>query len=182
VRFSDAATQVLTGAAVAWLPAESSVVYTQCWREEGGGDGCVVKWERRPDRKITRTMAVFSPGEADTEAERRARLVAARNAIGTRLDGASLLLAQTWADGARSVRIGAEQQLTWDPEQSALSVAGRAPGKVARLAPWIAQPLCVYTSPDAGLAVVELVYDPREAFVEGANLVSRFEIVAGAGR
>jgi hypothetical protein len=169
---------VLTGSAVAWLPAASTIVYTQCWREEGGGDGCVVKWERRSDRKVTRTIPVFLPGDADTEDTRRARLVQARNAIAPLLIGASLLSSRTWADGARPVSVGTRQQLSWDAEKSTLSVSGKS-RNVKQLAPWLARPIASFDGPDVDFVVVEMVYDPQHAFTTGANLVSRFEIVEG---
>jgi hypothetical protein len=172
---------VITGDAVAWLADTAAIVYTQCWREEGGGDGCVVKWQGRRDRKVTRTLPVFLPGEAVTEADRRARILAAKATLGPALAGATLL-ARTypWGKGTQSVPVGPRQELGWDAERSVLSLSGSAPIRwVARLHPWVAMPIHTYADRERDFAVVEVLYDPGAAFLDGANFVSRFEIVEG---
>ena len=157
----DPAVRVLIGDAIAWLPAIGTIVYTQCWREEGGGGGCAVKWESRRDRLVTRTIPVFLPGDADTEALRRARLIKAHAAIAPLLDGAILLDVGTWADLSSWVSVGRGEHLSWDPGQSSLEVPGKPPHEVKSLAPWVAKPIGVYTNPDLDFVVVELGDDPR---------------------
>jgi hypothetical protein len=179
-RRADAADRVITGDAVAWLADASAIVYTQCWREEGGGDGCVVKWQGRRDRKVTRTLPVFLPGEADTEADRRARILAAKATLGPALAGATLLESSyPWVKGMQSVPVGPRQQISWDGERSALDVSGGPLVEVARLHPWVASPIHTYADRERDFAVVEMLYDPGSAFLDGANVISRFEIVEG---
>jgi hypothetical protein len=175
---ADAAMHVLTGGAVAWLPPQGTIAYAQCWREEGGGDGCVVKLESRRDRKILRTLPVFSPGEADTESERRARIVEVRKTLAPLLGGATLLWHGTW-DARDSRAFLPRQELSWEPQSSTLALPDRPSVEVARLEPWVARPAALFHDVGSDFAVVELVYDPGEDFTAGANLVSRFEIVEG---
>jgi hypothetical protein len=178
IKKADLATYVLTGGAVAWLPAQGTIAYAQCWREEGGGDGCVVKWELRRDRKIVRTFPVFSPGQANTESERRAHIVKAHETLAPLLAGATLLQSCMWGEGAWRVYLP-RQELTWDPRRSELVLPGKRPFAVTRLEPWVARPVSFFEDIGLDFAVVELVYDPEAEFTTGANLVSRFEILEG---
>ena len=178
----EPATQVLTGSAVAWLPGSEEIVYTQCWREEGGGDGCVVKWESRADHRVTKTIPVFSPGEADTEKARHARLIAASKAIDSALDRATLLQPRSWGAHMLASDAREPQQIVWNPARSTLAHSGKPATPIAQLAPWKPWPFQFYTERHTDFAVVEVLYDPQEAFTDGANLVSRFEIVEGLPR
>ena len=71
---------------------------------------------------------------------------------------------------------GVAPREVWDAERSALSKSGSAPVELARLPPWAPTPIEVNSDGD-DFAVVEVLYDPGVAFVDGANLVSRFEII-----
>lgn len=178
-RGSGAIDRVLGGSVIAWLPATSEIVYLQCWREEGGGDGCALRWEGRRDGKITRTVPISSPGDANTDEARRLRSVPPPKAVAALPDDAILLTVQTRLMGQSTVKIAAGQPLVWNAAASTLSLDGKVTNQVKQLAPWIGTPDDVYTNPDLDFAVVEVVYDPQGAFTDGANLVRRFEVIEG---
>ena len=101
----DHATSVLTGDAVAWRPGSGTIVYTQCWREEGGGDGCVVKVESR-DGTVVQSIPVFSPGEADDKETRKAYLAKARAAVAPLVESATMLQGQSWDSPSYPTLVG----------------------------------------------------------------------------
>jgi D-alanyl-D-alanine carboxypeptidase len=172
----DHATSVLTGDAVAWRPGSSTIVYTQCWREEGGGDGCVVKVESR-DGTVAQSIPVFLPGEADDKETRKARIAKAHGAVAPLVESATMLQGQPWDSPSYPTVVGGGLELGWDSAAKALSLPGKPPLKVKQIDPWGVRPFQVYADPTLDFLVVDLLYDPVEAFTQGANLVSRFMVV-----
>jgi hypothetical protein len=177
---ADLAARILTGDAVAWSPRSATLIYAQCWREEGGGDGCVVRAEEIRRHRILHEWPVFSPGQADLAHERREKMDTACTALLPRLKGATALAAVPWPASQTTLALGERLTVAWDAQSGALDVNGgdggpRVSVHVRRLPPWTPRPLRAYAGPD--LVVVELVHDPGDAFVDGANLVSVIEIV-----
>jgi D-alanyl-D-alanine carboxypeptidase len=172
------AEQILTGAVVGWNEATRTLVYSQCWREEGGGDGCVVKWEAVEHHRVRRELPVFSPAQADTTPERRDRMLKARAILQPDTKDLVTMPAVAWPAGA-AVLESDGLQVHWRQAEGVLEVwkDGRVQGtlQVRRLAPWVPQPLRLYRRAGANRIVVEMVHDPQEAFCTGANLVSVFE-------
>ena len=173
------AEQVLTGAAVGWDAATATVVYMQCWREEGGGDGCAVKWERARDHQVRRELPVFTPGQADTDGVRRAMLATARGQMESELNGVIALPAIAWPAAATTLDVQGET-LRWEAGKAVVEIKPRSPAQARTLAvrtaaPWTPRPFRVFRRPGLDVLVMELVHDPQDAFCKGANLVSVFE-------
>lgn len=165
------ATGVLDGTRVGWDASARVLAYRDCWREEGGGKGCAVRFKHLRSG-VTEDVPIHEVGEADepaaqAEAEPRVR---------SRLEaGAFRFLPSTpWPHAARDLELpDAPVTLHWNGRTLRATgdvLAKPVSVRVRQVRPWRARPECLYAAPNEPVVVVMFVHDPGEAYLSGLNI------------